>query len=363
MEKRACKLLLLSILLSVLIISAAAFAGAAINIPNSQYFLNEETGTITAQDGSTVSFDSLTQEQQNFVFINTHAQSAYLPEASDIADIKESDDIGFFGFSDFFNISSRIDLWKRGFNIKNTGDLALMQETMKYFIFIMIVILIYSSLKEFNLPSSAILKWIIAFLGGFLGTIAITTKEFITMLFSYTAMGVVFSVFFPIAILLFFSMVVAKRASPIGIRAQQIIWIIYGAYLGFKTLFLMMYSYFFKVVSKKSDECIEFFKLKDSDAGICQLHEIPKYLAPFISKSKAEIMATITSYDNIMLIVLLITSIAVIAIMGFGNKYINNWLMKEEREAAIEAQREELARARAESRNRAGDLMSSSTGK
>ena len=72
----------------------------------------------------------------------------------------------------------------------------------------------------------------------------ISKEEIITAMTSYTALGIALIVFFPILVLGFFTLVVASKASPMGIFIQRILWLIYSVYLFIKagTVAFLKYS-------------------------------------------------------------------------------------------------------------------------
>src|SRR3989344_7002120 len=136
-------------------------------------------------------------------------------------------------------IAKKLCIWESG-NLSGFEG-----TTIKYFFLLLVILLIYSSLSYVNFPDtfsssggSSFVRFLISFIVGIIATFAITSSELLTILQSYTALGITLTLFFPIMILMFFSLVTAKKASPIGIFGQKILWLIYSVYLFIKSALL-----------------------------------------------------------------------------------------------------------------------------
>lgn len=218
---------------------------------------------------------------------------------------------------------SRLCLWFWGYDAKTQESLPAIVEIIKYFLLMIVFILIYSSLSYADFPEKAWLRFLLAAPTAFLATFFISQQEILAMMISYSALGVTFSVFLPIMILAFFTLAVAKKASPMGIYIQKIVWLIYSLYLFFKSGFGLLAS------------GLGGIDMKDG-----------KFWGMDISSTLAYFQGNIKP-DPVMLLILFITSIAVFVIMVLGNKYVFDWLAKEAREAEVEAKKSELDRSHA----------------
>ncbi len=216
----------------------------------------------------------------------------------------------------------RCVLWIGGAKINelDARQAGVIGNFVKWFVLLLVIILIYTALAEVEFPSSSILRIIIAILVGFLSTFFITTKELITALTGYSALGITLIVFFPIAILAFFTVVIARKAKAFGLYAQKIMWTIYSVFLLLKTgiLFVIMQGW-----------------TNTNATGIETFWGIPLGVAK----------SAVSNYDTTILVTLFIVAIAVFVIMVPGNKIIREWLAGEAAESGIEAQKEVLKKS------------------
>ena len=216
----------------------------------------------------------------------------------------------------------KYDLWKLGSeNLKTGKGRNAVSELLKYLSLFLVIILVYSAFAYAKFPESSILQIVLAIVVGFLATFLITSQELLTFMQSYTALGITFSVFLPIMILGFFTLVVASKGAPIGIFVQKIMWLIYSVYLFLKTGILFIAKQYYV----PGEQVV-----------------LPSYLG-FLK----EPIKTVPSYDSAMLVLLVIVSIAVFVIMVLGNKSVDAWLMKERREASILARKNKVAKSKA----------------
>ena len=236
-------------------------------------------------------------------------------------------------------ITDRLEFWELGID----KDKGLDGVTIKYLFLALVIMLIYSALTYVNFPdsftntSSGIVRFIISFITGALATFAITTNELLSILQSYTALGITLSLFFPIAILLFFTLVTARKASPIGIFASRILWIIYATYLLIKS-------------------SIVFFATRAVSQGAETAFLESNITRYFIGDSIPTLIQN-KAYDPTITIIVLIISISIFAIFVFGGKWIQAWLAKEERDAEIEAQKAMIQRSHAYDKARSEQLQ------
>ena len=285
------------------------------------------------------------------VFILSIFVSASLVAAQDEAeeDKKDSDlEIGIDtgkGASLFKKdswLDKKYQLWVKGVKISelttkdgkiDSDQVDSIGAIIKWAILALIVLLIYSALAFVKFPESATLRLIISIVVGFLATFFITTEELITAMQSYTALGIAMTVFFPIMILGFFTLVVASKANPIGIYLQRILWLIYSIYLFFRAGILLLLKNAYNVFDA---------------AGKTTLTAGTKTYWGFINVNLTQgVINSLEKYDTTMLITLVVVAIAVFIIMVISNKPIIAWFAKEKREAEIEGQKATIARSKA----------------
>lgn len=233
-------------------------------------------------------------------------------------------DADLFSDADATWLKKKYDLWLKGVDWETGEDLGGLTEMIKWFVLILVVLLIYSALTMGEFPENPLVRAIIAGVTGILSTFFITSQELITTMQAYTALGVALTVFFPIMILGFFTITIIKKGKPTGIFLQQILWIIYSVYLFIKTGSLLL--------------------LKNASATELASGEVKMWFLK-ISASPA-VQASVKAQSGTMLMVLLITSVAVFAIMVIGNKTVRKWVGQQQREAESEAFASKLARSK-----------------
>ncbi len=123
--------------------------------------------------------------------------------------------------------------WEQG-----TNDLDKI--TVKYLFLILIAILIFSILASASFPENAIARIIISGIVSVLATFYITPDEIWGMLAAYTGLGITLGLFIPIAILLFFTIIIMVKASPMGVFFSRILWLIFSLWAIFKGLFIFL---------------------------------------------------------------------------------------------------------------------------
>ena len=209
-------------------------------------------------------------------------------------------------------IQEKINLWLVG--DPNAGGVGNM---MKWLLLFIVIILVYAALSSAEFPEGTTARVTISVIVGFLATFAITTQELITMLTSYTALGVTFAVFLPLVILGFFTMMIAKKMNPVGIYVQKIAWLIYSVYLFLKTGLLLILSY-------------------EAEGSTSQYVILARKIFNPILPTEAEAVNLLTTYNKQMLFVLAIVSIAVFVFMVWKKDYVDAWIARE----AIESEKE-----------------------
>ena len=241
-------------------------------------------------------------------------------------------------------------LWLGG--ITGVGDFNLSGELIKWLMLILIVILVFSILKYVDFPPSkkegegTVMKLFLAIVIGVLATIFITTEELITIMQSYTALGIAIAIFIPILILAFFTLMVATKASPFGIFLQKILWVVYGFYVLFKTLTLWILIQC--KVPATGSACSSAF-----------INFLKDYIVtPLTSQSTLDALEkTKAGYDSTILVILIIVSIFVL-FMTLGNKFMVHWFAKEKMLAEIEGRRDTIKRSDARDRINAESMES-----
>jgi len=111
----------------------------------------------------------------------------------------------------------------------------------KYTLFGMIALLIFSILNAAKFPKHALVQGIIAALIAFLATAYITPEEVMSILTTYTALGITLSTIVPFMIMLFFSSMIlsyersGSRSITVGkIMLNVFLWFLFLVVLGYK---------------------------------------------------------------------------------------------------------------------------------
>jgi hypothetical protein len=231
-------------------------------------------------------------------------------------------------------------VWLTGFE-SDKADINQMGQIIKWIFLFLIVIMIYSALEFGKFPDQMWLRWVVAILVGFLATFFITTRELLTAMQGYTALGITLAVFFPILILGFFTLVVATRANPIGILLQKIMWIIFSGWLLIKTWIL-------------------WALLNPAEGEIVAVGQNVSVLWNFTKIEVTQGLLTMAqNSDKSMLLTLMVVSIACIIVMVLSNKPLIRWIGHEMTEAKKESYNAELERSRAVTQANAKQLEKS----
>jgi hypothetical protein len=234
--------------------------------------------------------------------------------------------------SKVFNFSEKLDIWLKGGEGTSAEDLG---ELLKWLVLILVIILIYSALSFVNFPENGIAKIAIAIIVGFLATFLITTAELLTSLQSYTALGVTLTLFFPIMILGFFTIVVATKGNPVGIFLQKIMWVIYSVYLFIKTGILYLFKLYYVTNPKPGIKFPAYWPKGLKEFGV-------DLMSKFATN---ETINSLGRYDAGMLLTLLISAIAVFFIMVPGNKIVRTWFAQQKIDAEIESKKAKITRS------------------
>lgn len=220
-------------------------------------------------------------------------------------------------------LSEKIALWETGGSISDV--------TLKYFFLILVIMLIYAALAYVNFPDTfggggGFVRFIIATVVGIIATFAISSAELLTILQSYTALGLTLTIFFPIMIVVFFNLVVASAGNPIGIFTTRIIWLIYSGFLFFKSISIVLIKWGSINIDVASLRC----KIANFFVGEQVMRDV-----------------VANKYDNTISLILLLVSIAIFVIFVVKGRGVDEWIAKEKRNAEIEVKKAELERSRA----------------
>jgi len=228
--------------------------------------------------------------------------------------------------------------WVKG----DFSDANLTTETLKLLILVLIVVLIYSALSYASFPENIFIRILLAVIGGFLSTFLIGRKEIITTINSYSALGLALLIFFPIMILVFLSIVSAKKGDPFGIFFQRLLWLAYSLFLFLKVGVLALLKWSVSR-SEVAEMTIEKFVQTENFATN---HKILNFLIGG-KESAQSLQGLAGATDNITLVVLLAVAIGVFVIGVLSNKPIMHWFAKGAIESEKEAQEATIKRSKA----------------
>jgi len=235
---------------------------------------------------------------------------------------------------------SRCTLWLGGLD-RNLGenDITIIGQMLKWILLFIIIILIYSAFNAAGFPEKTLLKIILSIVVGFMASFLITTRELLTMMQGYTALGVTLGVFLPFMILGFFTIMVAKSMNPIGIYLQKVVWIIFSVYLLIKTWTLWSF-------------------IDEANAGtlnVGQAYNVNILFFKIPVKITQSMLNMVNNSDQTILLALAIASIASLFIM-LSNKLVIRWFAKEELDAAVQAESNKIRKSNAYDSIRAQEL-------
>jgi len=223
------------------------------------------------------------------------------------------------------------------------SNIGAIGELMKYYMLILVVILIYSALSYVYFPQNGLLRLFLALATGFIATFLISSKELITLMQSYSAMGLAITAFFPLICLGALTVVTASSLKPIGIFITKMLWAGYAVILFFKTGFLFL-------VTKSL-----------SYNGTSLDGKVSPLLWPFLSKIKSNVTGNwtlsqsqkqvlinaIQNYDPSMLFALGVIAVLVFIFMVVKSDWLYEWIDKMKRDSEIAARRGMQERSRA----------------
>jgi|SRR3989344_4022755 len=117
------------------------------------------------------------------------------------------------------------------------GDLSV--NVAKYLLVILLTAIIYSILDLTPFlrgEGKSSLRWLVAFIVGFLGTAYLNASDIYAILASYNALGFVLSAAVPFIILLFLSIQTHKDGGPMGRIFSRVIWVGFIVFLVYKLI-------------------------------------------------------------------------------------------------------------------------------
>ncbi|PIN93252.1 hypothetical protein COU54_03780 [Candidatus Pacearchaeota archaeon CG10_big_fil_rev_8_21_14_0_10_31_24] len=218
---------------------------------------------------------------------------------------------------------------------KDPKDSNVTGEYLKLLVLLLIILIIYSGLSYANFPESGIVRFLFAIIIGFLATIMITTQELVAALQSYTALGIALTLFFPILALAFVTFVVASKVDPLGLVVQRIAWVLYSVYLFIQTASLLIVKWYISTSAGIAGTSTSA-ALKNSVFGT----NIFKFLFGNDFETNAA-----ASGDNLVLIMLLVTSIIVFWVFVYKNAATTKWLIDAKRDADLQAYKTKVEKA------------------
>ena len=118
------------------------------------------------------------------------------------------------------------------FTNSQEGDLS--ENVAKYLFFILLAILVWSTIDMSGMIENDLIKWIASLIVAFLGVAYLTPPDIWTLLASYEALGLTLLFILPSLILVFFTYRIAAVGGAGGVVAQHIIWFIYFIFLVWK---------------------------------------------------------------------------------------------------------------------------------
>jgi len=236
-------------------------------------------------------------------------------------------------------------------------------ETVKYFLLILIILLVYSGFSYMDFPENPIIRGIMSAVVGFLATFLIATNELITGLLGYSALGLTGFIILPILALLAITFVVASKSDPVGMFLSRIIWGIYGFALLIKAGILALWLKYFGVVKLESGAYRAFqrtYPANHAKAGTAI--PVPPQIHAFLPKKQvvgqtAGSFEKITDLDKLgsilqtadltTLWILIITAILILIFLAFKGDWIQEWISKTKRDAEIQAEKAKISRSKA----------------
>lgn len=174
--------------------------------------------------------------------------------------------------------------------------------TLKYFVLILIAIIIFSVLGAMDFPESGALRFLLAIVVSFFATYMINTSDILAVLTSYTGLGLSLSIFIPIIIMVFVSLTMAKKGNVFGMYSSVILWLVYSIYVFFKGIAIL------STLSKDT-----------TFPGSVFFSKISEFVTPFLS---GEMASEVLQIDFIWGFILIGVGIASFV---FGVLNVGNW--------------------------------------
>jgi len=222
------------------------------------------------------------------------------------------------------------------FDITKVTSYAILAQTMKVFVLLLVLVLVYSAFTLAKFPKYFLLRLGLAFAIAYVSTITLSASELVTLLLSYNALSITFAVFMPIFVLSLFTFVVALDGrNKVGILFQRVMWLVYSLYLFFKVavLLLAFFSLAPQIASYDANGNPNSYVMNADGSYVMAL---PAWVNDVSGNME---VSQIKSYDVPTLIILLCVSIAVFLLGVVYNNSIMKRLMKMKTDADIEYER------------------------
>lgn len=259
--------------------------------------------------------------------------------ASSVAVSSNNDFLGLFSF----NFTEKLDLWRLGSEgLKDTTKKGQIADMMKYYILILMIILIYSILAAINFPEKPSLRFLLAIITGFMATFLISSNELLTLAQSYGALGLAITTFFPIFILGAFTIVTATSLNPVGIFLSKILWLGYALFLFFRTGLIWLASRTIYLSGSPGNYTLSgtisptlatFFGTKQ-----VVVNATTGKMGTALSTDGANKLATaLQSFDPSTLFILGVVAIAVLYFMVIRSNWLYEFIDKMKREGEVSA--------------------------
>ncbi len=260
-----------------------------------------------------------------------------------------SNSSGFFDLFTNSGISERWELWKLGSDKLNQDQMGLLAETVKYLVLILVSLAVYGAFTAMEFPKSSMIRMILSFIVGLLGTFMITTKELLTVLISYSALTTTVLIAVPLIALLGFTVVAAYKANRAGLYASKILWAVFAILLIFKAFVFMLMAHYFVVTGSGTAE--QPFLAVPQDG----ITKIDVWANVFLPMKRDAVGKAITDDERIGQIMgnadistawaLLLAGVAILLFVVINGKWIYNWLEDEARRAKIDEARDTIQKS------------------
>jgi hypothetical protein len=189
---------------------------------------------------------------------------------------------------------------------------------------IIILTIIYASFTTVSFPENFVVRIVLSIAMSFLATYLITPDEIFGLIASYSALGITISLFLPIMVLIFLTIVVAIKANPIGIFFSKILWAIYSAYIFLKGLFITLVWY---AGGKTS-------VLNPGSTGGCDVN-LNKWFKPIGDLVSEDTLCQAAQSSTFVSLIMIIIGLSIFYFGVIKQDWIDAWIEKEMRDSQI----------------------------